>query len=84
MRRIDSYQVLSEKTELLITQHVLAFIGQGWEPLGGVQVVEMRERRDQAPGLRFYQVVVRYRALEEKPPLDYGPPQLVSDQPPEG
>ena len=64
MRRIDSYQVLSEKTELLITQHVLAFIGHGWEPLGGVQVVEMRERRDQAPGLRFYQVVVRYKEVD--------------------
>ena len=61
MRRIADYQVLSETNELLITQHVLAFIGQGWEPLGGVQVVEMRERREQAAGLRFYQAVVRYK-----------------------
>jgi hypothetical protein len=57
--KVSEYQVIREKTEILLAQKVNRAIRQGWEPIGGISAAAFGI--SPVGGNSFIQALVKYK-----------------------
>jgi hypothetical protein len=57
--KVSEYQVIREKTEIVLQQKVNRLIRQGWEPIGGISAAAFGV--SPVGGNSFLQAMVKYK-----------------------